>query len=235
MKQHIDHVVRANNNDFPTIRIEKQPVQRSLALVSPLPTASFAMPMNRGIDPNQLSFNRGNSHNVNFEGMDRTKNSSLIDSNEGYSNKPEIPFTHDQSDPVQVGTWDVKSVKNIDPYFPIDKNHGIIKDLTPCQIATNICNFLKKHSIEAVYDNDEAIAYAKSSNGCKFTIYLFKHEEKDVLVEVQRRSGCSAEFHSIANKILCASKGCEYRLDCSITIDNHTSLCVSPDCGDLCE
>lgn len=238
MNQHIiKHVVRGNHNDdLPIIRIEKQPVQRSLTLVSPYRTAPFGMTTNREIYPNsQLQFNRDNPHKLKFEVMNRTKNSYHVDSNEANSNKPVIHSNYHQNDPVQVGTWDVKNVKKIDPSFPIDKNHEIVKHLTPSQIATNIYNFLKMHSIEAVYDNDEAIAYAKTITECKFRIYLFRHDEKDVLVEVQRRSGCCAKFHNIANKILSASKGCEYRQECAITIDNHTSLCGEPDCWDICD
>jgi len=82
----------------------------------------------------------------------------------------------------------------------------------------NCFELIQAHGFEFILL--QAVAYAESSD-CKFQIRLFKADSDSssttgpsVLVEVQRRRGCCVKFHSIAMKILCAAKGCEYRDEC---------------------
>lgn len=129
--------------------------------------------------------------------------------------------------------WNVEQIEEIDPFFPIERSHEVIDDLAPSQIAINVYNFLVAQSIDAVYDDQEAVAYAQTPKGCKFRVHLFKpnhhfnggNKDGSVLVEVQRRSGCCVKFHSLAMQILCAAKGCEYQPECPhYTIDTHKEL-----------
>ena len=60
----------------------------------------------------------------------------------------------------------------------------------------------------------KATAYAETQEGLKFHIRLFQSNEsitvdtsRNILVEIQRRHGCSVAFHNIAMKILFAARG----------------------------
>lgn len=136
-------------------------------------------------------------------------------------------------------SWNVDQVEEINPLFPIERSHEVINNLTPSEIASNVFNFLNGQSIDAEYDDQEAVAYAQTPKGCKFRVHLFKpnghngteggngngNHDSSVLVEVQRRSGCCVKFHSLAMQILCAAKGCEYKPECPhFTIDTHMDL-----------
>jgi len=150
------------------------------------------------------------------------------------------------------GGWNVKQVEEISPFFYVEKSHEVIKGQTASEIATNVCNFLKNNSIDAVYDDEEAVACAETSDHCKFRVHLFKpsqsndsivdndddddgdnhdhdhdhdHSSEGILIEVQRRSGCCVKFHSIAMQILCAAKGCQYSEECP----HYTNIDVDVD------
>ena len=53
------------------------------------------------------------------------------------------------------GDWNVKQVEEISPFFYVEKSHEVIKGKTASEIATDVCNFLKNNSIDAVYDDEE--------------------------------------------------------------------------------
>lgn len=152
---------------------------------------------------------------------------------------PMIPLSHTSPVKEQIEVnreevtrndekWNVVEVKEIDPFFPIERSHEIIDDMSASEIAMNVEEFLTAQSIDVVYDNEEAVAYAQTPTGCKFRVHLFKpnHRFNDkkggsVLVEVQRRSGCCVIFHSLARQILCAARGCECP---KYAIDTHHDL-----------
>eukprot|EP00557_Chaetoceros_sp_GSL56_P002673 CAMPEP_0176497070 /NCGR_PEP_ID=MMETSP0200_2-20121128/11525_1 /TAXON_ID=947934 /ORGANISM="Chaetoceros sp., Strain GSL56" /LENGTH=244 /DNA_ID=CAMNT_0017895053 /DNA_START=216 /DNA_END=950 /DNA_ORIENTATION=- len=125
---------------------------------------------------------------------------------------------------VENGTmeWRVDKVNEIPPYFYIERAHEYIDDLSPSEISKRIsdCFNQENESISVVYDDDEAIAFAETNDNtrpeyCKFQVRLYKATDSpSILVECQRRSGCCIKFHSIAMKILCAARGCEYKDDC---------------------
>lgn len=118
--------------------------------------------------------------------------------------------------------WRVDKVNEIPPYFYIERAHEYIDDLPPSEISKRISDCFKQEndSISVVYDDDEAIACAETNDKtrpeyCKFQVRLYKATDSpSILVECQRRSGCCIKFHSIAMKILCAARGCEYKDEC---------------------
>jgi hypothetical protein len=95
-------------------------------------------------------------------------------------------------------------------------------------VVTSISECLRQESIAAVYDNNkvrlipresiltsqafthialhQALALAETPEHVRLCIRLFLDEEQ-IVVEVQRRSGCCFLFHQAAKSILCAAKG----------------------------
>lgn len=217
--------------------VEKQPIQRSLAIHSPSPAqVSF-----RPIDIKPTNTNHEVSHQFTAaSASSMSKPQSLffrMNSGRCHSNSMDKDAIIHRGRGNQGG-WNVKQVEEISPFFYVEKSHEVIKGQTASEIATNVCNFLKNNSIDAVYDDEEAVACAETSDHCKFHVHLFKPSKSNdsiveddhdssseaVLIEVQRRSGCCVKFHSIAMQILCAAKGCQYSEDCPhYTVDSHAS------------
>ncbi len=54
-----------------------------------------------------------------------------------------------------ASAWNVDQVEEMDPFFPIERSHEVIEDMTPSEIAINVYNFLASQSIDAVYDDEE--------------------------------------------------------------------------------
>lgn len=121
--------------------------------------------------------------------------------------------------------WNVDDVSEISGYIKIERCHEYINDSSPNEIAKRIttCFEKEKESFSVHYDNEKAVATAelidnKRLNHCKFFVRLFKAKDSpSILVECQRRTGCSVQFHTMAMKVLHAAKGCEYKqkFDCA--------------------
>lgn len=118
--------------------------------------------------------------------------------------------------------WNVERVHEIPSYFCIERSHEYYDNLTPSEISRRISDCLSaiQDSFTVKYDNDEAVAYVESidktkSDYCKFHVRIYKAiNSTSILVECQRRTGCCIKFHSMAMKVLCAARGCEYKEEC---------------------
>lgn len=107
--------------------------------------------------------------------------------------------------------WNVPSVL---PTIPSDYNlgpsHVVVDDASPQTIASRIAKELAQHSVAAMpHENHENSLRAEANCGLKFAINLFSvgNGNPDVVVEVERRMGCSYGFHISSNIILKAAKG----------------------------
>eukprot|EP01083_Nonionella_stella_P302815 1045603_1 len=155
--------------------VEKQPIQRSLAIHSPSPAqVSF-----RPIDIKPTNTNHEVSHQFTASSAaSMTKPQSLFfRMNSNSMDKDEI--IHRGGGRGNQGGWNVKEVEEISPFFYVEKSHEVIKGQTASEIATNVCNFLKNNSIDAVYDDEEAVACAETSDHCKFRVHLFKPSQSN--------------------------------------------------------
>eukprot|EP01083_Nonionella_stella_P153407 492876_1 len=165
--------------------VEKQPIQRSLAIPihspssaqvsfrpSPSPNpidmkpehaSSSSMPMSISMSiskPQSLFFRMNSAGRCNNNNNSNSKGKDATIIHRGRNQKQ--------------GGWNVKQVEEISPFFYVEKSHEVIKGQTASEIATNVCNFLKNNSIDAVYDDEEAVACAETSDHCKFRVHLFK-------------------------------------------------------------
>lgn len=126
-----------------------------------------------------------------------------------------------EQDIQSVSCWNVDKIDQISPFYHVEKSHEYIENKTPEEVASFISDCLKKDFAIISYDDTQAIAYVETkadkskSDYCKLQIRLYigssSSDSSSVLVEVQRRSGCSIKFNSMARKVLCAAKGVEYK------------------------
>lgn len=125
--------------------VEKHPIQRSLAIHPPCSAQVSFNPISIDIKPTE--------HEVSQQiTASMSKPQSLFfRMNPGRSNSMDKDVIHSGD---QDG-WNVKQVEEISPFFYVEKSHEVIKGQTASEIATNVCNFLKKNSIDAVYDDEE--------------------------------------------------------------------------------
>lgn len=112
-----------------------------------------------------------------------------------------------------VGEMD--EIEKISPFFHLQPTHCVIYNLSPNTIAKNISEYLDEITVSKLFDDKHAMAHAELEDGLRIIIHIFKTKEKTIengkkegiLVEVSRRDGCSAKYHSVAMKIMCAAKG----------------------------
>lgn len=116
--------------------------------------------------------------------------------------------------------WEVQQLPETSfPQF-LERSHKRIDGILPSTIAHYIASWMRENSITVEFDHVKAIAYGQCGH-VKFRVYMYQatldaHENcisgSHVIVEVQRRSGCCLEFHKIANGILCAATGENYKV-----------------------
>jgi hypothetical protein len=110
--------------------------------------------------------------------------------------------------------WKSDNIEFVPSPFQVQRTHCIIYDQSTDMILNNISKYLDEVAVGKVYDNKNVIAHVELKGDLMVLIRLFKAKEngddvKDggILVEITRRQGCSAQYHSEATKILCAAKG----------------------------
>ena len=100
-------------------------------------------------------------------------------------------------------------IPQIPMFYPIEKTHVIINNTPPSIITSNISNHLKNHSIAHNVDSKNAcVVKCSTFNHVHFIIRLYSiAASSDILVELQRVSGCAIIFHSTCKHVLNAAKG----------------------------
>lgn len=94
-------------------------------------------------------------------------------------------------------------------YYHLERTHKTIDGVTSLEISRRIDECLRKASIDATFDDKEAVAKANSCQCLKFAIRLWKAKE-GVTVEIQRTKGCSFLFQQLVKKVFhAASAGSE--------------------------
>mmetsp|Transcript_2262 Transcript_2262/g.2949 ORF Transcript_2262/g.2949 Transcript_2262/m.2949 type:complete len:220 (+) Transcript_2262:144-803(+) len=117
---------------------------------------------------------------------------------------------------TQVHRWSIEdsSLTFISPHFPLERNHVVIRDSSPSDIAKRVALCLAGHHTAASYSSNEASAMVETDDGVKFKVSLFREspdQPNGVLVECQRRRGDGFAFHKIARAVLRAAGGLEWK------------------------
>jgi hypothetical protein len=95
--------------------------------------------------------------------------------------------------------------------FLLERTHREIYGEDAAEVANRISNAMRKMSVETEYDGENAKAKCTSLDQVSFRIRLFAGGEDGlpVIVEVQRRGGCSSSFMKICRQILNGAEGGE--------------------------
>lgn len=114
----------------------------------------------------------------------------------------EIEELINQSFQWNVGQSDLKNVPNL---WNLDPTAIFIPYITGQKVAERVSDCLRRASIYAEYINEPVKARCKTLNLVDFRIRLFKGRgdyDHGVIVEVQKRDGCSISFSRIRKYVL---------------------------------
>lgn len=107
--------------------------------------------------------------------------------------------------------WTVTQLQTLPMYYPLEKTAVLVHPSSLAELTSNISNFLRRHSISCRYQDHQGRVDCLTDTLLKFSIQLWKaapsaeslpDETSDVLVEVQRRSGCCIEMHHVRQELM---------------------------------
>jgi len=104
---------------------------------------------------------------------------------------------------VDSPTWMTGNIPYILYEYRRPRTAFEVNDVDLVTIAQRIFNCNKIRSIHSVYDG--AISNCKTTSYMKFTIRLLRLSENTILIDVQRRAGCSMAFRDEYQAIFCAA------------------------------
>lgn len=114
--------------------------------------------------------------------------------------------TFQQPPALTSSGWPLRSLENLPPIYFLDKAHVYVDDNAE-DVAGRIAECLRKESVATFFHRDENLADAETSDRVQFSIRLWKGNEGNVLVEVQKTAGCSYSYCRSSRAILRAAKG----------------------------
>ncbi len=149
-----------------------------------------------------------------LEGQDTCKNAAALASHFG---------THSTNDHATESTemnwvWRIDApLPNVPQHAPLERTSLLLRDLPLDLITTRISNFLRINSISSLYSTEvSGKVDCQTCNCIKFVVQLWNDEERNaVVVEVQRRRGCSIRMRRLRN--------CLY--NCIISADDPCRNC----------
>mmetsp|Transcript_30043 Transcript_30043/g.49637 ORF Transcript_30043/g.49637 Transcript_30043/m.49637 type:complete len:368 (-) Transcript_30043:135-1238(-) len=106
--------------------------------------------------------------------------------------------------PTSTITWQPSSVPQLPDYYPLERSHVTITNVDCAEVAHRISECLRNESIAATFTENKAVAETLCHT--QFYVQLFESNE-ELIVEVQRRTGCSYTFRQCSKAILRAAKG----------------------------
>lgn len=102
--------------------------------------------------------------------------------------------------------WTVDAAPRLPTMYFLERTHVRVSDASPQEVASRIVECLRKQSVAAVYNDEEALVEAESQQCVQFAVRLWDSKNQ-VVVEVQRSCGCSFAFHELAKCVLRSAKG----------------------------
>jgi hypothetical protein len=112
--------------------------------------------------------------------------------------------------PMLQSGWKLAEAPILPEFHPLDRNSVFIAHTGAPVIAQRVAEILKERSIEAHFDNSKAKVRCLTSYNVDFRIFLYRGQQNyshGIIVEVQRRSGCSTLFVEDTQAILDAVQG----------------------------
>jgi len=105
---------------------------------------------------------------------------------------------------VSSTTWNPEPLPKLPEMYPLERSHAYVKDVDCAEIASRIAKCLQKESIAATFELNKA--FAETSCHTQFYVKLFE-DDRQIIVEVQRSTGCAWKFSQCSKAVLCAAKG----------------------------
>jgi len=113
--------------------------------------------------------------------------------------------------PSLPGTWVLKEIPTLPEFHPLERTAVFVPHADPPVVSARISGVLRDRSIEAKYDDDKAKVKCVTPDGVDFRVRLYRGRgpkyEHGIIVEVQRRFGCSVNFFRETTAILDAAEG----------------------------
>jgi len=110
--------------------------------------------------------------------------------------------------PAKTGSsvWKVDDIPALPASYFLERSSAYV-DGSAQDIADRICECLRKESIATSCDSDDKnLLHGETSDCLKFAVRLFTGEGK-MIVEIQRKCGCSFQFREIARSLIRSAKG----------------------------
>lgn len=185
----------------------------------------------------------GGNSIASFEAQNDTKSSP--NSSES-SNRHGSRITNETSRVMHSSSnndrWNVKSVRPVPTYYPLEKTCITVHCIPLNVICSRISNFMRMNSIACHYHNHSV--ECQTMGLLKFVVHLWKASrttDDGVIVEIQRRQGCSIVMQHVrhglvqaittdeAPVVVCEQKN-THMVDCNAfqqTTCEHKSECLN--------
>jgi hypothetical protein len=110
----------------------------------------------------------------------------------------------------QPSNWIPTNLRPVPSFYPLEKSSRFIDDDLP-SVASRLSECLRILSVQAIYNNELATAALLTMENVEMHLSLWKTTGGDypdgIVVELQRRNGCSITFHRYSRYILDAAVG----------------------------
>lgn len=108
---------------------------------------------------------------------------------------------------VSTSNWSPKSLRPVPAFYPLEKSSRLIDD-SLSEVATRLSDCLRVLSVHASYDDEAATANLVTAENVEMHLSLWAtSRDNKIVVELQRRNGCSITFHRYSRYILDAAIG----------------------------
>eukprot|EP00568_Trieres_chinensis_P003696 CAMPEP_0183311180 /NCGR_PEP_ID=MMETSP0160_2-20130417/35581_1 /TAXON_ID=2839 ORGANISM="Odontella Sinensis, Strain Grunow 1884" /NCGR_SAMPLE_ID=MMETSP0160_2 /ASSEMBLY_ACC=CAM_ASM_000250 /LENGTH=381 /DNA_ID=CAMNT_0025475681 /DNA_START=153 /DNA_END=1295 /DNA_ORIENTATION=+ len=112
---------------------------------------------------------------------------------------------------IEGSSWSIEyCLPRIPPFYTLEKTRVTLYGISPAEAAKRISLGLKALSLDTSFDGKKSNALARGGDGVELRIQLYQGDDisrRGIVVEVQKKRGCSFRFHKLARAILRAARG----------------------------
>jgi len=113
--------------------------------------------------------------------------------------------------------WNPNPIPKLPDYYPLERSHVILpKGFDVNDLVIRLTKYLQESSVLASFHENKATC--ETHCHLHFHIKLFLDDNLNLIIEVQRRSGCAYTFHTFSREILRIAKA-----EGTFTTDYHNS------------
>jgi len=122
--------------------------------------------------------------------------------------KPDPKLTPSGKDGSSESNWSPKQLRPVPAFYPLERSSRFVED-DLASVVKRVSEANRLLSIHAIYCNDTATADLFTSENVEMYLSLWKTSGKQegIVIEIQRRKGCSISFHRYSRCILDAAVG----------------------------